>query len=379
VLITYKNLLFIIVAFSLSVGGLQNPAKSETMEHNKIAVLDLIDKGVGKDVSSLLTSAASNQLSAIGIFTVISREDIKNMLTHGQDKLLLGCSDESCLVNIGGVLGAKHLVAGSVGKVGKKYIISLQRIDVGQAKVMKRVERQFEGNKEKLLQEVKHAAYKVVEDILKTQSGIVKLDISEEGADVSLDGNTVGVSPLKSLQVPAGPRDIRVVKAGFIDWVKTIQVSPKNVMTVDVTMIPSATYIQSYQDEAKSMRMWAWITLGTFVAMEATAISLKTYTYINYDPIENDYLSGNYRGMTAAEFYDKYKDDMDRAEIMDYAALGLGIAGVAAGVISLYLFLEGDDPAKYKDFDNLKKGDSGQASSFIPVITPKSVAFRWNF
>ncbi|MBW1811418.1 MAG: PEGA domain-containing protein [Deltaproteobacteria bacterium] len=344
---------------------------------SKIAILDLRDKGVGPDVASLLTGVISTRLAEIGIFTVITRDDIKNILTHEQDKILLGCADESCLTDIGGILGAEYLIAGEVGMVGQKYVIGLQRIDVKATKVVKRVDRQFEGSREKLLQEVANAAYKVIEDILQARSGMALLNVSEEGADILVDGKTVGSSPMKNLPLAAGPRDIRISKNGFVDWVRTIQVQPQQVQMLDVTMIPSAVFIQAYEDDAKSMRMWAWITLGTFVAMEAGAVALRTYTYLEYDPIEDDYANGEYRGMTSDEFFAKYKDDMDRAEIMDYAALAMGIAGIGVGVLSLYLFLEGDDPNRYEKFRGFK--DDSPKVSLNPVTGGGTVSLQFGF
>jgi hypothetical protein len=333
---------------------------------SRLAVLDLRDKGVGADVASLLTSVASNRLSEIGIFQVISREDIKNMLSHQQDQILLGCSEEDCLVKIGGALGAENLVAGTVGKVGDRYIIALQRIDVRGAKVVKRVEREFAGSRDKLLDEVRNAAYKVVEDILLEQSGKLILSVSEEGADVSVDGKTVGASPLAAMEIPAGPRDIRVSKQGFVDWVRTVQVEPKQTRMEEVTLIPSATFIEDYEGRTASMRRWAWITLATFVALEAGAAGLRTYTFLEYDPIEDDYNAGNYGNLSQNEYYDKYKSDMDRAEIMDYAALSMAIAGAAVGIVSAYLFLEGDDPDRYEKFRGV-------------TVLPKTGAFSLNW
>ena len=335
---------------------------------SRLAVLDLRDKGVGPDVASLLTSVASNRLSEIGIFQVISREDIKNMLSHQQDQILLGCTAEDCLVKIGGALGAENLVAGTVGKVGDKYVVSLQLIDVRGSKVVKRVEREFSGSRDKLLEEVRNAAYLVVEDVLVAQSGKVILSVSEEGADVSVDGKTVGTSPLAALDVSAGPRDIRVSKQGFVDWVRTVQVEPKQTRMEDVTLIPSASFITEYEGRTASMRRWAWITLAAFVALEAGAAGLRTYTFLEYDPIEDDYNSGNYGNLTQSEYYDKYKSDMDRAEIMDYAALSMAVAGIAVGIVSAYLFLEGEDPDRYERFRGVNIVPGG-----------KSVTLGWEF
>jgi hypothetical protein len=348
-----------------------NVRSQQPPQKSKLAVLDLGDKGVGAEVASLLTGVVSNKLTEIGIFEVISREDIKNMLTHEQDKILVGCSDTSCLSEIGGALGVENLIAGEVGLVGQKYVINLQRIDIRNAKVVKRAERQFKGSRERLLEEVANATYKVVEDILEARSGTVLLSVSEEGADISVDGKTIGVSPMDKLSLPAGPRDFRISKKGFIFWARTVQVKPGDIQMVEASLIPSASFIEEYESSASSMRTWAWIALGTFLACEATAVGLRTYTYLEYDPLEDEYNSKDFEqthDISREEFYHLYKSDMDRAEIMDYSALGLGIAGVIAGALSLYLFMEGDDPSRYEKFRGVKGAVPAAGGGLLELV-----------
>jgi hypothetical protein len=350
----------------------------------KIAVMDLKNEGVGPEAASLLTGVVSNKLASFGIFTVISREDIKNLLKHEQDQILLGCDDEKCLLKLGDVLGAENLVAGSVGMVGQTYVVNLQLLEVSKARVAKRVNRQFEGSREKLLDEMATAAAQVVEDILKAEAGSVLFTTSEEGADIAVDGRTVGTSPLASVSIPAGPHDVRVSKQGFVDWARTLQIRPREAQVVEVTQIPSAKFIEAYEDKASSMRRWAWIAAAAFVAFEATAAGLRTYTWQVYDPIEERYISKQYDAdhPTQLEYYNAYKDEMQRAEVMDYTALAFSITGALVGAVSLVLFLEGDDPGRYQRYHGFKSsGSESPAQGGGPAATLGigSLGLRWEF
>lgn len=346
----------------------------------KLAVLDLKDNGVGAEAASLLTGIVCNKLSSFGLFDVISREDIKNILTHEEDRILLGCSDEQCLVKLGGALGADDLVAGTVGMVGTRYVIGLQRIEMRGARVAKRVERQFDGSRERLLEEIANAAHQVVEDILKAESGTLLLSVSEEGADVSVDSRLVGTSPIKNLEVPAGPHDLRVAKAGFIDWVRTIQMRPRDVQSVDVTLIPSAKFIETYEQGAGKMRRWAWISAVAFLALEAGALGLRTHTWQTYDPIEERYNAGDFGNLSQQQYYDAHRDEMKTAEIMDYAALGMGISGVLIGALSAYLFIQGDDPNRYERFRGMKGASTAIGSGGVTLgIGAGDLGLRWEF
>jgi hypothetical protein len=354
----------IFVWFGLA--GLPDAGAAETAPaKHKIAVLDLKDSGIGPEAASLLTGIVCNRLSSFGVFEVISREDIKNLLTHEQDRMLLGCSNDECLVKIGGVLGAENLVAGSVGMVGKKYVINVQLLDVRQAKVQKRVERQFEGTRERLLEEIGNAAHMVVEDILKAEGGTLLFSVSEESSDISVDGRIAGTSPLGNLAVPAGPHDIRVVKDGFIDWSRTIQMRPKEVQLLEVTQIPSVKFIENYETQAKKTRRWAWIAAAACAALEVGALSLRAYTWQKYDPIEDKYNSMS-AGVERTAYYNTHKGDMQTAEIMDYTGLSMSIVGILAGVGSLYLFLEGDNPSRYDRFRGIKSDEPSKKEESAP-------------
>jgi TolB-like protein len=361
------------------LGLSRSGAAADAAPLGKIAVMDLRDNGVGADVAALLTGQLTHALAELRLFEVISREDIRTLLLHEADRNLLGCSDDDCLLNLGGILNAQYVVAGSAGRVGERWVIGLQLLDISAKKVVRRVERDFSGGHERLLSECAVAAHQVVADILRAESGSVWFTVSEEGADVSVDNALVGTTPLMALNLPAGPHDIRVSRKGFIDWVRTIQVRPREVQQVEVTLIPSARFVEEYETGARRTRRWAWIAAATFAAFEGTALALRIYTWRTYDPIEQRYQDETYEPShpDRLSYYQAHKDDMRTAEIMDNTALGLALGGVLAGGASLYLFLTGDDPGRYRRF----QAGSGSAPSLRPSISlaPGAWALRWNF
>jgi hypothetical protein len=369
---------------ALVAGAIAWPSAARSEQgRTKLAVLDLGDKGIGGQVVSLLPAIITKQLSSYGLFDVLSRDDIKKMLSHEQDKMLMGCDDASCLAEVGGALGAEALVAGDVGMVGNRILITLQRIDIRNVKVVKRVERQFEGTPAQLLDEVRLAAHQVVEDLLQSASGNLLFSVSEEGSDISIDGNLVGTSPLKRLALPAGPHDVRVQKQGFVAWAQTVQVKPHGTQMVDVTLIPSAAFITVYEDKAASMRRWAWITGAAFVVLEATALALRIVTWRKYDPIVDAYNAENYGELTRNEYYNLYRDDIALADTLDYTGLGLALGGAVLGAISLYLFLEGEDPNRYEQFRGVESAAVHpwlpDRAGFESVAGGGSLVLGWGF
>ena len=339
--------------FGLLICLLTQPVEAQSRP--KIAMLDLGDKGVGEQAASLLTTVVAKQLASYGVFDVLSKEDIRKLLSHEQDKVLLGCTKANCMAQIGSAVGAQSLIAGDIGLVGKKYLITLQRMNIKTVKVEKRVERTFRGAPGDMIDQARLAAHKVVEDLLQAESGTLFFNCSEEASDISVDGNVVGTSPMKALSLPAGPHDIRVVKKGFVTWARTVKVKPKATDMVEITLIPSASFVAEYEDRAISMRRWAWISAVACLTLEGTALALRMVTLSKYDPIVDDYNNANYGKFENAQaYYDHYHDEIELADRLDYTALALGIVGALAGGVSLYLFLEGEEPDRYQRFRNLQ-------------------------
>src|SRR5207249_4712795 len=84
----------------------------------KIAVLDLQARGVDAGLVQSAGTLIASELNKLEVFKVISREDIRNMLSFEKDKQNLGCeADQACLAEIGGALGVEYIIAGSLAKI----------------------------------------------------------------------------------------------------------------------------------------------------------------------------------------------------------------------------------------------------------------------
>jgi hypothetical protein len=75
-----------------------------------------------------------------------------------QRQRLSTCTDQSCLAEIGGALGARWVVVGNVSLFGKTHLLNLKLIDVAGANVASGVSRSIEGGEDKLLAELPGAA-----------------------------------------------------------------------------------------------------------------------------------------------------------------------------------------------------------------------------
>src|SRR3954468_10907192 len=111
--------------------------------------LAFIDLTPGADVSKEVAQASGEQLvvalSETGKFDVITKGDVKAILGYEAQAQLLGCAEASCMVDLGGALGAAYLVSGSLSKLGGQLQLVLSLIDVNKATVGRRVAEQVAG------------------------------------------------------------------------------------------------------------------------------------------------------------------------------------------------------------------------------------------
>ena len=130
----------------------------------KLAVLDIQATGVEPELIPTLTEILTVEIDAIGKYKVIAGRDVQSMLGFEKQKDIMGCTDASCLAEIGGALGVERSVAGHIGKVGSTYVINFKLINIRQADTEARVYETVRGESDALIDAVRNAARKLLAD-----------------------------------------------------------------------------------------------------------------------------------------------------------------------------------------------------------------------
>ena len=112
----------------------------------KLAVTEVrTRRGVDSVLSRVVEGYLAGEIAKTGLYEVIDREDIQRMVAAGQHEKLDDCETDVCWFEIGGALGAKKLVAGSIDRIGSHLLVTLKVIDVKQAKVTRRESQKIKG------------------------------------------------------------------------------------------------------------------------------------------------------------------------------------------------------------------------------------------
>jgi hypothetical protein len=96
----------------------------------KVAIFKVAAKaGMAQGAADLFTDALVADLRKRPGVSVITEADMVALLGLERQKQIIGCSEGSCLAEIGGALGADRLITGSVGRLGSTVVINLTTLD----------------------------------------------------------------------------------------------------------------------------------------------------------------------------------------------------------------------------------------------------------
>jgi TolB-like protein len=98
----------------------------------RLLVTDLTAQGVSAQEAAAMTDAVVQSLTERNLFEVLSRRDVETLLTAERQRQLLGTCDsspEACAQDVGGALGARYVLSGSLSKLGPTYELAIQVLD----------------------------------------------------------------------------------------------------------------------------------------------------------------------------------------------------------------------------------------------------------
>jgi hypothetical protein len=115
----------------------QDPQQPQDQpESMLIGVIDLEPINVDEDEARMITERLRLYLGRQAIFDVLERNKMEDILEEQGFQLTGACqTSEECLIQVGRILGARKMVAGSVGKVGNLYTLQIRLVDIETARI----------------------------------------------------------------------------------------------------------------------------------------------------------------------------------------------------------------------------------------------------
>jgi TolB-like protein len=103
-----------------------------------VAVTDLSAEGLNASEAKVITDRLRTELLATGVFTVVERGQMEEILKE-QGFQQSGCVSDQCVVEAGQLLGVNHILAGSLGQVGKTITMNVRLVEVATGQIAQAV------------------------------------------------------------------------------------------------------------------------------------------------------------------------------------------------------------------------------------------------
>lgn len=235
----------------------------------KIALLEVTaEGGADPEISSQLTNRLAGVLASRPGVEVIAPDDIRAMLEREATLQMLGCEEDSCLVELGGALGADLIVKGRVAKLDAGYAVSLSAVDPTAAEARGRASQTWGGPSIGLLGLMAPMVDLLLPPDDGPLEGGVEVTGAPDGAQILIDDRIRGTAPAGRMgKVAIGAREVRVVAEGYQPWSRWVVVARGETTTVPATLseLEGAPFYATW---------WFWTAAGLAVAGAATGAAL---------------------------------------------------------------------------------------------------------
>jgi hypothetical protein len=116
--------------FPILLSPVTGSAQSQTQLPMLVGVLDLEANGVSASEARSITDRLRIYLNRSQVFDVLERRQMEGILREQGFQLSGACDNDQCVIDVGKILGARKMIAGSVSKVGDVYSLQVRIVDV---------------------------------------------------------------------------------------------------------------------------------------------------------------------------------------------------------------------------------------------------------
>ncbi len=220
---------------ALPVASLALLASSPALAQKRLAIVDLATPptmiGLGSQVSATIQKAAKDQG-----YAVTSPDQLRTQLGEQlYNELVLCVGKPACVASKLASLKLDRAVAGSLNRDDRNYLVKLQLIDLEKGEILSEVDRSILIASRRLVQDVTAAVPRMLRGEREAH-GTLKLSANVKSANVTIDGEFAGVTPL-SVQLKPGKHEVKLDKKSYLPVTRLVNVEPGAVTQEEVRLI----------------------------------------------------------------------------------------------------------------------------------------------
>ena len=232
--------LTILAVLVLFLAGIASAQQKTT-----VSVMDLnATSGLSAKELALLTDKLLGSLVEYRVFEVVERSKRDEILREQGFQMTGACSDASCLVEVGQLLGAQKMIGGTIGKLGSLFVVELRMIDIKTGGIDLSFSRNY-----KKIAELLNAMREAAEIFsswkpgagLSAKPGGLFISSEPEGAKILVDGKEhPKTTPDLVYPLAEGLHQVSLVKDGFSLYSASRLVSIGKIDTVSAPLMSLA-------------------------------------------------------------------------------------------------------------------------------------------
>jgi len=230
--------LFLILLLFLSGSGFLQAQEISPDDKTTVAFLGFNARDIPPSGVDILAELVRNELVISREYTVIDREYTEELLKEMEFQLS-DLTDEESVVSVGNLLGVEKLMTGTIGQLGRLYIITLKILDVETGTIERVVNEEFVGVMEDLRKPVRIAVQKLLDirGIEVDRGTFIHVASEPEGINIYVDGLFEGSSPAR-IKVPGpGEYHVKLYSPGYEEWRQKVDVEENSTFFVRAKML----------------------------------------------------------------------------------------------------------------------------------------------
>lgn len=324
-----------------------------------VAVMDVEGKGLDSTTTSTLTSIVRNEVQQTMSSSVVN----KSSVNLSESVVLLGCNSRSnaCLNQLADQLDTQRLVITRLDKEGPKtYRLKVELFDKKKDAITHRLQKVIKNDD--FLVSVRVETQTFFQDIVaKAQAATLKVSSNVRGAQVLVDGEVIGQTPLLREGIAPGAHTIEVRSEGFTSWTAKVDMEPKGRTLFNVELKPLPKPVEPVVEPGIIKRTpdpspaqvvvprttndtnWAALSL---VSVGGVALATSVVTGVLIGQTEDDIRQ---KGDTISQVqYDDLVDKGERYELIHRVTLGVGLVAGAVGGLWLAFGAETNETVTWR-------------------------------
>lgn len=224
------DILIVLLSLGTALGAAEPAA-----EKPGIVVLPLrAESASDKTRAGILDEMLVAEVERYDRYRVLAMSDVKALLGFDKTAEALGCDDASCAAQIGGALGVRYIIAGSISSIEGDIVLAIKMLDTQAALVVDRATADVPNNPRNFPDLIRRAVSQM-KAIVFVAPGTLSITTEPAGATLIVDGKDAGVAP-KTLSVPPGVHTVAARSSGYTPVEKPVTVQGGATATVTLTL-----------------------------------------------------------------------------------------------------------------------------------------------